>query len=378
MLVRAVALIMVVLGLVVALYYSQQTEQPLHVSGFIEADEIRMGSLVGGRVAQVHVEEGSRVYAGDTLIELEPFDLLAQKAEAQGRLGERRARFEKLSAGFRRQEIAEAKARYDELAAKLEELQAGPRKQEIAAAQARLDLSNAQLEQATTNYNRVQTLLERGAATEEEFERATEQLRVTRATVRVRDEELALLLEGTRAEEIEAAKAQLEQARQQWDLIRAGYRTEEITEAEAAVEVAEAALEAIDRRISELAIQAPGEGVIEAVELQPGDLTPQGAPVISMMDTRHLWVRAYVPENELDLQVGQPVRVTVDSYPGASFAAHVSFIARQAEFTPRNVQTPEERSKQVFRIKVALREGLDKLRPGMTADVLLDFAGQSQ
>jgi hypothetical protein len=89
------------------------------------------------------------------------------------------------------------------------------------------------------------------------------------------------------------------------------------------------------------------------------------------MDDGHLWVRAYVPENRLDLKLGQKMWVTVDSFPNKRFAAELSFISRQAEFTPSNVQTAEERVKQVFRIKVELREGLDVLRAGMAADVWL-------
>jgi len=112
--------------------------------------------------------------------------------------------------------------------------------------------------------------------------------------------------------------------------------------------------------------------VIEAVELQPGDLVAPNAPVISIMDTSHLWVRAYVPENRLNIQPDQKVRISVDSYPGETFAAHISFIARQAEFTPGNVQTPEDRSQQVFRIKVTIDEGLDRVRPGMVTDVWLE------
>ena len=107
------------------------------------------------------------------------------------------------------------------------------------------------------------------------------------------------------------------------------------------------------------------------IDLQPGDLVAPNAPVLSLLDTGHLWVRAYVPENRLDIQVGQKVPITVDSFPGKTFSGHISFISRQAEFTPNNVQTPEERSKQVFRIKVEIDEGRDVLRPGMTADVVL-------
>ena len=130
--------------------------------------------------------------------------------------------------------------------------------------------------------------------------------------------------------------------------------------------------------LAELKILAPVTGIIEAVELQPGDLVMSNAPVLSLMDTSHLWVRAYVPESYLHLQLGHAADISVDGFPGRRFRGKITFISRQAEFTPRNVQTPEERSKQVFRIKVTLEEGLEELRPGMAADVWLDAAGESR
>jgi HlyD family secretion protein len=99
--------------------------------------------------------------------------------------------------------------------------------------------------------------------------------------------------------------------------------------------------------------------------------------VLSVMDDRQLWIRAYVPQNQVGLQVGQQLRVMVDSFPQEQFVGEVTFISRQAEFTPGNVQTPEERSKQVFRIKVALQDEKARLRPGMTADVWLNPLSES-
>jgi multidrug resistance efflux pump len=106
--------------------------------------------------------------------------------------------------------------------------------------------------------------------------------------------------------------------------------------------------------------------------LQPGDLVFANAPAVSLIDMQRVWVRAYVPEDRLDLALGDRLPVTVDSYPGKRFTGEITFISRQAEFTPSNVQTPEERSKQVFRVKVTLVDGLDQLRPGMAADVWLE------
>jgi multidrug resistance efflux pump len=145
-----------------------------------------------------------------------------------------------------------------------------------------------------------------------------------------------------------------------------------VARARAAVEAAQAGLDAIGRQLEELMIRAPSDGFIEAVDLRPGDLVGSNTPAISMIEKGRQWVRAYVPENHLDVQIDQPVVVTVDSFGNRRFKARVIYVSRQAEFTPGNIQTPEERSKQVFRVKVLLEEGLDVLRPGMTADVAFD------
>jgi HlyD family secretion protein len=369
---RIVAFVAVACVLVGLLVWSQLRAGRRKVSGFVEADEIRVGSRVGGRVARVAVVEGQSVRKGDLLLELAPFDLLDRRAEAAAVLAGRNAELEKLTAGSRQEEIAEAKARRDQLAAKLEELRNGPRQQEIDAAKAELRLAQAELDLATKQFSRAEKLFARQAISDDQVDEARMKLRVAQATVQVRQENLSLLEAGTRREQIAQAEAQLEEADQSWQLKKAGFRSEEIAAARASVDAAEAALAATDDQIEELRVIAPVEGVVEAVDLEPGDLVAANAPVISLMDTSHLWVRAYVPEDALDLAIDQELLVTVDSYPGERFTGRVSFIARQAEFTPGNVQTPEDRSKQVFRIKVRLAEGLEKLRAGMAADVWLE------
>ncbi|MBI3837544.1 MAG: HlyD family efflux transporter periplasmic adaptor subunit [Planctomycetia bacterium] len=375
MLLRVIGILCVVAALGAALFYSQHRSDPLKVSGLIEADEIRVGSRVGGRVHQVHAVEGLVAKTGDVLVVIEPFDLLEKRAEIEKTLEARRADFERISAGFRPEEIAEAKAHRDQLAARLDKLVHGPRPQEIAVGEAQRDLAEAESQLAQLQFDRIKSLASRNATTREEMDRASAELKKSRAQLEVRREELSQLKEGTRREDIADAKAQLGEAEEAWKLRSKGYRAEDIAQAKASMESVQAALRTIDRQIEELTIKSPVDGVIEAVELHPGDLVSANAPVISLMDTRSLWVRAYVPENRLRQEVGEKAQVSVDSFPGQRFAAHLSFIARQAEFTPGNIQTPEERSKQVFRIKVVLDEGLDRLRPGMSADVWLGDAG---
>lgn len=354
---------------------SKWRSEPMKVSGFIEAHEIRLGSRVGGRVAKVLVEEGDSVTTGQILIELEPFDLRAREAEAQANLAAGQSELNKLTAGFRSEEIAQAKARVAQLAAAHQLLVEGPRQAEIDAARAQVEVANARMTLALRVHERTQELLRSNSISAQELDRAVEELQAARGLALARTKELELLEEGSRKEDIEAAKARLDEAKAALDLQLAGYRQEEIAQAQAKVDAAQAALAVIAAQIKELQIVAPMNGVVESLELQPGDLTAPGGPVMSMMEFEELWVRAYLPER-LHLELGQAVAVTVDGYAD-EFPGEVAFISRQAEFTPSNVQTPEERSKQVFRIKVTVRDDQDRLRPGMNADVWLNRRGNT-
>src|SRR5262245_17622821 len=308
---------LVLAALLGALRWSQERREPFRVSGFLEADEIRVGSRVGGRVTKVHVDEGSRVEAGALLAELEPYDLLERKAEQA--------------------------ARIQALEARLAEPRAGPRSQEIEAARARLDAAKAALSLAELDQARNRSLVEESIRSKEALDRSTAVLEAARADVRAAQEALGLLEEGTRKEVVAAAEAELEAAR--------------------------AGLRALERALDELSVKAPTAAVVEACDLEPGDLVAPNAPIISLRDTSELRVRAYVPQDRLTFTVGAPAEVSVDAFPGRRFKGRVDFVAPKAEFTPNNVQTPEERSQVVVRVRVTLLEGLELLRPGISADV---------
>lgn len=365
-------ILVVILALGGLIAYSQYQVEPNRVSGFVEADEIRVGSRVGGRVRVLHVEEGERVRQGQVLIELEPFDLIQREQEALQTLAVREAEYQRLYAGLRVEEIAQAKARHDQFQARYDLLKAGPRQQEIDAAQARLTAAEAELKLAQETHKRTEQLFQRKTISREEMDKASEQLESSQAMVLMREKEKALLDSGTREEEIREAAARLEEAKQAWQQAEKGFRSEEIEQARAARDAAQASLNVVREQIKELQVTAPVDGVIEALDLRQGDLVPAGAPVLSVMDDSHLWVRTYVPQNRVGLQVGQKLMVTADSFPGEQFPGEITFLARQAEFTPSNVQTPEERRKQVFRMKVALETDEKQLRPGMTVDVWLE------
>ncbi len=193
-------LLIFVLGaavLVGLLFYQQMQTEPLKVSGFVEAHEIRVGSRVGGRVKRVAVEEGDKIKQDELLIEFEPYDLLARQAEASALVATHKFELQRLAAGYQSEEVAQFKAKQEQLLAHQAKLVAGPRKQEIAAAQARLELAHARLTAARSHQGRTETLFGQNVATREQLDEANEQLRVTQSEVQVRIEELELLKEGT-------------------------------------------------------------------------------------------------------------------------------------------------------------------------------------
>jgi HlyD family secretion protein len=374
---RQLILVPLVLAGIALLLWQQSRRPEFFVSGIIEADDIRVGSRVGGRVATVLAREGETVRAGQVIAELEPFDLLAQRAEAEGRREAAARVFEKMKKGPREEEIAAARAARERVGAVLDRLKAGKRPLEIEVLKDQLRVARADLEKAQSDHQRIVRLSGTGTVAGEELDTVRQKLAAAEARVSLSEHELALAEEGSRKEEIAEAQAAYDEASAQLELLERGYRPEEIAQAEAELRTAEAAVAAIQHRLDELKIIAPSDSVIEVLELRPGDLIPANAPVVTLVDMSRLYVRAYVPEDRLDLRVGRAVKVRVDAFKNREFDGTIAYISRGAEFMPSNVQTAEERIKQVFRIKVDLADAGGDLRPGMAADVYFDRGGDA-
>lgn len=351
--------------------WEQGRTGPFVVSGILETDEIRVGSRVGGRVKEVHVAEGDRAAAGTALVTLEPFDLAERLAQARASVAAAQAAYEKLKSGFRREEIEQARARRDRFKATLDELLAGPRPLDLQILRDKLAAASAELVRSQAEYDRVKGLSESERSTKEMFE-AVRALEVARAQKEQAKHTLELAEEGTRPEQVAQARANLAEAEQALALVERGYQPEDVIRAAAELESAQAASAILERQTDELTVKAPRDTVVETIDLQPGDLMPANAPMVALVDPARLWVRAYVPQSRAGITVGHKVYLRVDAYPGRTFEAKVTYVSRQAEFAPGNVQTPEERAKLVFRVKAELTEGLDVLRAGMSADVYFD------
>lgn len=368
---RAILISLVVVAAIAALVLRQRSIDVPSVSGIIEAQDIRVGSRVGGRCAEVRVREGDRVKQGDMLVRFEPYDLMERLAEAEMAAKAGAARLEMMRAGNRPEELAAARAARDRALSILQKLEAGPRPLEVQMLRDRVAAAAAELPKAQNDFDRISELVKQGIGSRDELIEKTRALDVVKARSDVARHELMLAEEGTRQEDIGEARANLAKAEAELALFVAGFRSEEIARTEAETKSAESRVAAIRKQIDELQVLAPCAGVVEAIDLRPGDLVAPGAPVATLIDNSEMWIRAYVPERYTAIVPGATLPVRLSAAPDRALRGEVVYVSREAEFSPANVQTPEERSKQVFRIKVVLREAAEYVRAGMTADVLL-------
>jgi HlyD family secretion protein len=342
----------------------------LTLSGTIEADEIHVGSKVSGRIADVLVKEGQEVKPGQTIVRFESYDLDAKRNDAVAAIAMAEANLQKLQNGFRPEEIAEARAQAEAARMSLELARNGPRKQEIDAARAELDAANADYEVAKSNFTRIEQLSKDGISSRQDYDNARATLERAKGRREATRQRLDVLLAGTRSEEIKRAERQYQQAAAHQAMLESGSRKEDINAAQSQVSRARAALQQIETQISELEVKSPAEAFLEVLQVRPGDLISPNSPVATLVELDRLWVRVYVPEPELGhAQLGQEVSVTVDSFAKEIFKGTIEQIASRGEFTPRNVQTREERSHQVFAVRVRLDNSAKRLRAGMAADV---------
>jgi HlyD family secretion protein len=295
----------------------------LVLSGNIEVTDAQLGFKIPGRVIERTVSEGDRVQAGQLIARLDD-------AEQNDQLALRRA------------ELAGAEAA-------LAELEAGSRPQEVAAAAAALRSAEAERDRAGLDFARQQELRRKDAIADRELEAAQAQLKV--------------------------AEARTAEAAERLKLVQEGPRTEDITQARARVDQTRAAVALAQTQLDNTRLIAPLTGVVLSHNIEPGEYVSPGTPVVTVADLAHVWVRTYINQTDLGrIAHGQKVEVRTDTFPGKTYAGTIGFIASEAEFTPKTVQTAKERVKLVFRLKVDIANPRDELKPGMAADVFIPAA----
>jgi HlyD family secretion protein len=293
-------------------------EQVLRLPGVVEIQEVRLGSKIGGRVEKVLVAEGDTAKPGDVLVTFEAPELKAQLQQAQARL--------------------------QQAEAQLAKLEAQPRPEEVPVSEAKVRAAEANAAMMEDQYKRSQKLYAREAVGEEEF----------------RQRQLAYA----------AAQAQLAQAKADLALLKAGAWEPDKASARAIVAEARGKVAEIKANLQEAVVKAPERAIVEVLSVRRGDLITPNQPILRVLRADDLWVKVYVPETELGkLRLNEEVTVTIDAYPGRRFTGTIMKIASESEFTPRNVQSADERRHQVFAVKVHVPDPQGIFKSGMAAEV---------
>jgi membrane fusion protein YbhG len=297
-------------------------------SGTIEATSVTLAPEIAGRVAEVLVDEGDAVRAGDALVRLDGATLEAQRDQAAAAL-------------------AAAHATAEAAGAEVALLQAGSSPEEVAVAQAGVARARVAADDLHDRYRDLSSAARKssaGKALKTQRDTADAALRQARA-------QLALVQAGARPEQVQAAQARATAAASQAD-------------------AAQAALDTLETQIGKLTITAPSDGIVLTRAVEPGSFAAPGSTLLEVGDLGDLTITVFVPEDRYgQLSLGQPATLSVDSFPGETFNGTVVHIADRAEFTPRNVQTVEGRRSTVFAIRLDVDDTSGRLKPGMPADV---------
>jgi HlyD family secretion protein len=411
----------------------------LVVSGFVEADEASVTTEMGGRIVALYADEGDQVTAGQTLVELDEALLMSQlemaeaeSAVAEATLAQVKAKASKETLDHARATVDQARAAEAAALAAWEDAQAmleNPQELDLAitVARAQVAVLEAQEKQAQALADSAQTrrdladeivsMLEgfeprrvcfsgqcvtvkvppevrddaqyrQAMATYDSWQAWTGVEQAEEARAGAKDYLAQLLQQKANPlmlqAEANAAQAQFEIAGAAVGLAQAhlegvemGATPEQIAAAEAQVAIARAAVESLRVQAKKLVLEAPISGLVLERPVHTGEVAAPGAPLFTLADLDSLTLTVYVPEDQLGwVQLQQPVSVTVDAYPDRTFPGRVVLIASEAEFTPRNVQTREERVNMVFAVKVRLPNADHALKPGMPADAVLQGAGE--
>jgi HlyD family secretion protein len=369
--------------------YRGMTRRPdnrIVVSGNIELTEVNIAFKTSGRLIERNVDEGDTVKKGEVLARLDRDQLAAQReaqaaaltsAETQLAQAVTSHEYEKQTVAA---DIEQRRANLESMEARLAELHNGARPQEKLDAQAAVDSAQSEVDRAQKDWERAQVLHRDDDISTAQFDQYRNRWETATAALNSAKERQALVLAGPRAEVVNAQQAQLERTRGALKMAEANSlemkrREEELTTRRAEIARSRAAIALIDAQLADTIAVSPVDGVVLVKSADPGEILSAGTTVVTIGDIEHPWLRGYVNETDLGrVKLGAKAKVTTDSYQGKVYDGRVTFISSEAEFTPKQIQTEQERVKLVYRMKIELDNSRRELKSNMPADaeIVLD------
>lgn len=364
----------------------RQADDRIVVSGNIELTEVNIAFKTAGRLIERNVDEGDSVKQGEVLARLDRDQLTAQRereaaglSSAQSQLAQAQTSLEWQKATLAA-DIEQKKADLATNQARLAELKNGSRPQEKLDAKAAVDAAQAELVRSKRDWERAQTLYKDDDISTAQFDQYRNRWESATAALNSSKEREALVLDGPRPEVIHAQEGQVERAQaglkmSQANALEMKRREQELSTRRAEIERSKASLALIDSQLADTVAVSPVDGVVLVKTADVGEVLAPGTTVVTVGDIDHPWLRGYINETDLGkVKLGSKAKVTTDSYPGKVYPGRVTFISSEAEFTPKQIQTQQERVKLVYRIKVEVDNPRHELKSNMPADaqIVLD------
>jgi len=385
-------IVLVVVAAVVVIgsrsWFHRGDGRSIRVSGNIELTEVNISFKIPGKLIERRVDEGDRVTAGMVLARLDKDQLVGQSERARGGVASAESQLAQQTTaidyqaesleGQIQQRAAEVKAAEARLAA----LVAGSRVQEKQQAQSSVDRAQTEYDRATADWKRAQTLIKNEDISAADFDQYRTRYETADAQLKTAKEQLGMVLEGPRKEDIDASRAQLAQAQAVLRLAEAQRielkrQHQQLVQRAADVVQRKADLSVVQTQLDDTEATSPIGGVVLVKSAEVGEVVAAGTAVLTVGDIDHPWVRAYISESDKGrVKLGDKVDVTTDSYPGKIYPGRVSFISSEAEFTPKQIQTAEERAKLVYRVKIAVDNPKGELNSNMPADAEILLGGE--
>ena len=352
----------------------------IQVSGNLELTQVDLSFKTAGRMTELAVREGDFVKKGALIAKLDSAQLEQQLLRDQAAVASAQSSLQQLQTSIEYQaatidsDISTRRAELAQAQAKLDELNAGSRPQEIQQAQSAVADAKAWNDQARSDWERAQTLFSREDISKSQFDQARAKLDSTAAQLRQTQDRLALVQEGPRKEEIAGARAQVARAQAavqtaEANRIELRRKQEELAARRAEIDRTRAQAGMTQTQIADSTIVAPIDGVVLVKSAEAGEVVAAGTTIVTLGDIAHPWLRAYINETDLGrIKLGGKVRLSTDSFPGKTYDGRISFISSEAEFTPKQIQTKEERVKLVYRIKIDVDNPHQELKNNMPVD----------
>jgi HlyD family secretion protein len=355
----------------------------IRLSGNIELTEVDIAFKTAGKLVELNANEGDAVTKGQALARLDTAEFERGLERESATVDGARSALAQLETGIQYQqeaiggEIALRQADLRQAEARLKELQTGSRPQEIEHARAAVAEAQAQHAQASADWIRAQRLISNDDITRQQFDQFKTRYDASSAALKRAAEALKLVQEGPRVEQIEQAKAAVEKTRAALRVAEAGRidiqrRRQELAMRKADIERASAQKGVLSAQMSDRQVESPVDGVVLSKSAETGEVLAGGAALLTIGDIDRPWVRGYIGETDLGrVKLGMAADVTTDSYPGKIYKGKITFINSEAEFTPKQIQTTEERVKLVYRVKIEVENPNRELKSNMPVDAVI-------